>query len=315
MSNKRRRGDSVDSLILLANDSKFVAAVAELQGKRPSMEDSHINSKLNGSREVRIFGVCDGHGGSNCSKFLKENLAKFISSELSGIEISKPESVKSAITIAFQKCEAEFEKLNEEDSSGSTCCLLLYFEDLNLFYIANCGDSRAIIFSDISSQANQGKLITTDHKPDLPSEKSRIEALGGSIYSIAYQRFGVTQYIHRVNGILAVARSFGDKQLRPYLTEVPDILGPFPVTNKTNSAVLLACDGAFECNSSEELCANISDIVLKCSQQELRMTRQREKIGVEARRALAVANGVLRFSFGKGSEDNITAIFIQFLSQ
>ncbi len=317
MSAKRRRVETIDKLILLANEKKVVASVAELQGRRPSMEDSHINSQLNGNKKVRIFGVCDGHGGPICSQFLRDNLAKYIAMELSDADLQNPETVKSSITHAFSKCEEAFETMNHNDFSGSTCCLLLYFEDLNVFYIANCGDSRAIVFSDIAIGASQGQLVTTDHKPDLASERMRIEAMGGTIYSIPYQKNNTTQYVHRVNGILSVARSFGDQQLRPFITEKPDVFGPYPVSCRLNSAVLLACDGAFECNTCEEVCANISDVVTKSFRQELtnksHITRSKEKIGPEARRALAISNGVLKYAFDQGSEDNITAIFIQFL--
>lgn len=317
MSSKRRRVEIVpDQVVLISNEKNLVASVAEMKGKRPTMEDAHINSQLNGSKKIRLFGVCDGHGGSVCSNFLKENLAKHISLAFSNVDISICEAVKSAITLAFQTCEAAFESENPHDYSGSTCCLLLYFEDLHLFYIANCGDSRAIVYSDILINAEKGQLITVDHKPDLLSEKKRIEALGGIVIGIPYEKNGVMQQIYRVNGVLAVARSFGDQQLRPYLTETPDIYGPFPVTYAQNSAVLLACDGAFECNTTKELCSNIANLVSQCSQQEKRQfvnTRLKDKIGAEARRSLAIANGVLQYAYGQGSEDNITAIFIQFV--
>lgn len=318
MSNKRRRVDNVDRLILLANEKTVVASVAELQGRRNSMEDTHINCQLNGNVKLRLFGVCDGHGGALCSQFVKENLGKWIIQSFgTDVDCSNLESVRTAIHLAFAKCEAEFESKYPNDFSGSTCCLVLYFEEKGIFYIANCGDSRAIVFSDISIDANSGKLVTTDHKPDLPTEKRRIESKGGTVVAFPYYKNGKTEYVHRVNGILAVARSFGDQQLRPFLTEVPDVYGPFPISCRQNSAVLLACDGAFECNTSEELCENVSSTVTKCFREETltrnTLTRSKEKVAAEGRRALAITNGVLNYAYTKGSEDNITAVFIQFL--
>jgi serine/threonine protein phosphatase PrpC len=49
----------------------------------------------------------------------------------------------------------------------------------NKAYIANVGDSRAIM------SAENGQLLyrlTKDHKPDAPLEKLRIEQMGGSVY-------------------------------------------------------------------------------------------------------------------------------------
>jgi serine/threonine protein phosphatase PrpC len=52
--------------------------------------------------------------------------------------------------------------------------------------------------------------VTDDHKPTLPKEKERIEAAGGWVHK------------NRVNGLLAVSRSFGDinyKQVEESLFE------------------------------------------------------------------------------------------------
>ena len=84
------------------------------------------------------------------------------------------------------------------------------------YYVANIGDSRAIL-----SRNNQAVTLSNDHKPDLPVEKERIEKAGG--------------YVHngRVNNSLALSRSFGDFAFkhfsnRPYeeqaVTSVPDII-------------------------------------------------------------------------------------------
>ena len=46
--------------------------------------------------------------------------------------------------------------------------------------------------------------LTEDHKPNLPSEKRRIEAANGFVHN------------KRVNGVLAVSRSFGDIMYKSY---------------------------------------------------------------------------------------------------
>lgn len=63
--------------------------------------------------------------------------------------------------------------------SGSTCVCAYICDDM--LYVANVGDSRAVM-------AVQGKgtyvatmELSEDHKPDLPSERSRIEAAGGFV--------------------------------------------------------------------------------------------------------------------------------------
>lgn len=80
---------------------------------------------------------------------------------------------------------------NGEDKSGSTAvCVLI---SPTHFYIANCGDSRAVL-----CRNNEPAVCTMDHKPTVAAEKKRIQDAGGSVM------------IHRVNGSLAVSRALGD---------------------------------------------------------------------------------------------------------
>lgn len=80
---------------------------------------------------------------------------------------------------------------NGEDKSGSTAvCTLI---SPTHFYIANCGDSRAVL-----CRNGEPAVSTMDHKPTVAAEKKRIQEAGGSVM------------IHRVNGSLAVSRALGD---------------------------------------------------------------------------------------------------------
>jgi len=58
---------------------------------------------------------------------------------------------------------------------------------------ANAGDSRAVL-----SKKGKARDLSTDHKPDTPSEKKRIERANGFVED------------SRVNGMLALSRSMGD---------------------------------------------------------------------------------------------------------
>lgn len=49
----------------------------------------------------------------------------------------------------------------------------------NICYVANLGDSRAILSENFSEKISH---ITTDHKPEDVNEKERIEKAGGHIY-------------------------------------------------------------------------------------------------------------------------------------
>jgi len=79
--------------------------------------------------------------------------------------------------------------------TGCTACVVL-ISDTEII-CANSGDSRAVL-------SNAGKCIelSIDHKPDLPTEKSRIEKAGGFVED------------NRVKGVLNLSRSLGDLEYK-----------------------------------------------------------------------------------------------------
>lgn len=67
------------------------------------------------------------------------------------------------------------------------------------YFVANIGDSRAVL-----SRDGNAIPLSTDHKPDLPTEKNRIQKAGGFVK------------LGRVNGTLSLSRSFGDFQYKHF---------------------------------------------------------------------------------------------------
>lgn len=129
------------------------------------------------SPNISYFGIFDGHGGDKCSKFLKNNLDKFLFN-------SKyfPNNIKESIRDAFDKIEKQFSlhaikngKL--VDKSGS-CALIALIID-RIFYSINLGDSRALFSRNSGKELYQ---VTRDHKPNDEKEKARIENYGGKVY-------------------------------------------------------------------------------------------------------------------------------------
>jgi serine/threonine protein phosphatase PrpC len=247
---------------------------------------------------------------------LRKHLARFVSSLLCSCDPAQPDQVKLALKMAFANCEAAYEKQRVFfDASGSTCCLLVYFESERVFYIANCGDSRAIVFDNLPHSAQTGRQVTRDHCPSDQAERQRIESQGGQVIRFEYANQGPSKsVIFRVNGMLAVARSFGDVFLRPFITETPDVFGPFAVAPDQNNAVLLACDGTFECNTTQELCTEIASIVRQLNNAPgSRTTRGTKGHNANTRRVLSVADGARAYAYERGTQDNVTALCLQFL--
>lgn len=140
-----------------------------------------------------FFGLFDGHGGEGCANFLKERLHLYIVKD-----DFFPSNPKQAILNGFSRCEADFIEFyalgkatskaevqspvngienKVVDRSGSCALIVLFVNEL--VYVANVGDSRALL------SENNGKNIkelTTDHKPNLISESKRIVANKGKVY-------------------------------------------------------------------------------------------------------------------------------------
>lgn len=110
-------------------------------------------------------------------------------------------------------------------------------------YVANAGDSRSVL--------SKGKLaleLSTDHKPDMESEKARIKKAGGVVED------------GRVDGNLNLSRALGDlhyksnKTLKPeeqMITADPEIK-TFKV-EKTFDFIVMGCDGIYESKTSQEM--------------------------------------------------------------
>ena len=84
---------------------------------------------------------------------------------------------------------------NIANNTGCTACVVLITE--TEIFCANAGDSRCVL-------SNSGKAIemSIDHKPELPTERTRIEKAGGFVEE------------NRVKGILNLSRSLGDLEYK-----------------------------------------------------------------------------------------------------
>jgi protein phosphatase PTC2/3 len=123
-----------------------------------------------------FFAIYDGHGGSLCADFLKDNLHQIIIQQ-----DTFPSDPAQALTTGCLDAEYKFLKLADSlpkhDRSGSCAIIVLTVE--HECFIANVGDSRAIMSADAGKKLF---LLSRDHRPNEPSETSRIVANGGQVY-------------------------------------------------------------------------------------------------------------------------------------
>ena len=236
--------------------------LSSMQGWRIEMEDAHCASiglpGDEGLKDWSFFAVFDGHAGAKVSEYCAKNLLPHIANNddfrasIKSSNVSATvENVKRGIITGFLDLDSKMRVMPEvvsgEDKSGSTAIGALISPDH--IFLANCGDSRAILRRD-----SQVILHTEDHKPYVPTEKQRIQNAGGSVM------------IQRVNGSLAVSRALGDFEYKNVQGKGPceQLVSPEPeiTTEKrtdNDEFIVLACDGVWDVMSNEDIAAFVAN--------------------------------------------------------
>lgn len=298
-----------------------------------------LENDFNPTRRVSFFGLYDGHAGSSCADFLKDNLHDFITSSthfkkdkskalFEGIIQAENEFKKKSVrfekekknlnlNLAAKKNSPSSKKKNPKilDHSGS-CATICLFES-SKGYIANVGDSRIILSS---KKGREIKQLTNDHKPESEDEKERILKYGGAITKKQSlmrvkqidedgKMFEVDKMVEgpcRVNpGGLSVSRTIGDFQSK--LTEFggnPMCVIPIPELGKFSieddtDFLVMACDGVFDVLSNEEVVRKIWEVLRR---------------GGESLENLAedATEEVINLAIEKESSDNLTVVVVLF---
>ena len=130
------------------------------------------------------------------------------------------------------------------------------------FYCANAGDSRTILVR--SGGGTNVIPLSFDHKPDNELERARIYAAGGFVED------------NRVNGSLNLSRSMGDfeyksntaKNYKEQMVTVDPEITTTP-RQQNDQFLMLACDGIWDCVTSEEGGEQMRDAITKAPQEKL----------------------------------------------
>ncbi|KAF5743372.1 Phosphatase 2C family protein isoform 1 [Tripterygium wilfordii] len=311
-------------------NEKLRYGLSSMQGWRATMEDAHAAlPDLDGS--TSFFGVYDGHGGKVVAKFC----AKYLHQQVLKNEVYSAGDIETSVEKSFfrmdemmrgqrgwrelavlgdkinkftgmiegliwsprsadgndQRDDWGFEEGPHSDfsgpTSGSTACVAIIRN--NQLVVANAGDSRCVI-----SRKGQAYNLSRDHKPDLEAEKERILKAGGFIHA------------GRVNGSLNLARAIGDMEFKQnkFLPVEKQIVTAYPDVNTVDlcdddNFIVLACDGIWDCMSSQQLVDFIHE-----------QLKTESKLSVVCERVLDRCLAPSTAS-GEGC-DNMTMILVQF---
>jgi len=230
------------------------------------MEDAHVIVDNFGDDPGRgFFAIYDGHGGKQAVEFVEKTLHKNLLEEL-----KRESKILEAMKQAFITTD---EQLGQQKImfSGTTVVAGLVVQDGTdrILYVANAGDARAVV-------CEEGKALrlTKDHKGSDEAEQKRIVEAGGFVV------------MNRVNGILAVTRSLGDRTMKDYVIGEP--FTTETILTEKHTHLILACDGVWDVLSDQDA----MDIVVAESDAK----KMAERLVIE--------------SLKLGSTDNISAMVI-----
>ena len=293
--------------------------------KKPS------SSKIKSWPKISYFAIFDGHGGEECSEFLKNNYLNYL------IENKNfPFDIKISMIETCQKIEEDFFKqkcsdnLEKSDKSGSCALIAVIFD--NKIYIANIGDSRAIMSMNGGVKIKQ---LTTDHKPENIKEYERAIKNGSKIYlddndevdrdisklnfvkdkadlekKIEIKQKNTEEKIFRVYpSDLAVMRTIGDIKAKKKefgalpgtVINTPDIF--VYDLNGSVDFIVMGCDGIFDDLSNQEI-INAAWLVFK--------NRGKEKNYDMNELTKEACDIVMKFALEKQTSDNLSCIIIGF---
>ncbi|KAH7306643.1 hypothetical protein KP509_22G023500 [Ceratopteris richardii] len=242
-----------------------------MKGKTNHAMEDHIVCEVKRIKEhaLGLFAIFDGHLGHAVSCYLQANLFNNI--------LDQPAfwtDPSLAITNGYLQTDAAILQQSAELGDGGSTALTAIVIDCASVYIANVGDSRAVL-----CRAGIANPLTVDHDPI--SERSSVQSKGGFVTVFPGD-------VPRVNGQLAVARAFGDKNLKAHLRSDPDVY--CLLIQKTDEFLILASDGLWKVIENQAAV----DLVKRTKD------------------AKAAAKQLVDYAIRQNSKDDISCIVIRF---
>ncbi len=195
-----------------------------------------------------LFLVLDGHGeqGDKISEFVLRQLV--VSLEKSPLLESSP---SEALKDAFVMTNLALMTTTINYMTSGTTCVCCYLRGRTL-YVANCGDSRAVMGVFVNGEV-KARNLSRDHKPDDEEEAKRITEWGGFVRPAPEPGLSARVYLDENFTMigLAMARSLGDFAVKSIgVIAEPEIM-QFEV-DQNDQFMIMASDGVWEFIGSQE---------------------------------------------------------------
>ncbi|ONH95556.1 hypothetical protein PRUPE_7G077100 [Prunus persica] len=226
-------------------------------------------SQVETGRDATFVGVYDGHGGPDASRFISDHLFLHLmrhAREKGALSEDILRSAFSATEDGFLTLVRRTCGIKPLMAAIGSCCLVGVIWRGTL-YVANLGDSRAVIGSLGRSNKIVGEQLNKEHNASLEEVRQELRSLHPNDSHIVVMKHGVW----RIKGIIQVSRSIGDAYLkrpefsldptfprfhlpeplgRPVLTAEPSVCTR--VVQPNDKFIIFASDGLWEHMTNQE---------------------------------------------------------------
>lgn len=163
------------------------------------------------SPSATYVGIYDGHGGPEASRFITSHLFAFLqkfTSEEGGLSEDVIKKAVNATEEGFLQLVKQSWTTQPQIASVGSCCLVGVISN-DVLYVANVGDSRAVLGRKVNFSVVAERL-STDHNVAVEDVRKEVMALHpDDAHIVVY-----VQGVWRIKGIIQVSRSIGDVYLK-----------------------------------------------------------------------------------------------------
>ncbi|KAL4337291.1 probable protein phosphatase 2C 48 [Arachis ipaensis] len=180
---------------------------------RSQVESGPLSSNHHLGPHGTFIGVYDGHGGNEASQFVSDNLfsnLKRFAAENQSISETVIKKAFSATEDGFLSRVKKQWLTKPEIASTGTCCLVGIICN-GMLYIANSGDSRAVL-GRLERQTREASAVQLSVEHNVNQETVRDELR--SKHPFDSQIVVMRHNVWRVKGLIQVSRSIGDAYLK-----------------------------------------------------------------------------------------------------
>ncbi|KAL8160513.1 hypothetical protein V2J09_002050 [Rumex salicifolius] len=178
-----------------------------------SQIESGCLSLLDSGPYGTFLGVYDGHGGPETSRYINDNLfqnLKRFTAEQQSMSVDVIRKAFQATEEGFFSIVASHWPMNPQLAAVGSCCLVGVVAN-GILYIANAGDSRAVLGRAVKATGEVLAIqLSAEHNVAIESVRQEMHSLHPDDSQIVVLKHNVW----RVKGLIQISRSIGDVYLK-----------------------------------------------------------------------------------------------------